>query len=285
VESLTRADRGQKALEAVRGELERRGPTSELLLGEAEILHQLGRDKDALKVLGRRELVEDDSEPVRFRRASLYLELDHQAEARAILDVSASDPEGAFRVGRYLTALERFDQSIRYLDRALTALDDAGGDPEADVRFFLGQAYERSGRFEEAAREFREVLAIRADDTTAMNYLGYMWADLGRNLDEALKLVQRAVEMEPSNGAFVDSLGWAYYRLGELGPARESLERAARLNPDNATIHEHLGDVYHALGEVELARSSYERALALDDEENAAQVRSKLANLRESESP
>ena len=285
VESLSRAERGQKALEAVRGELERRGPTSELLLGEAEILHQLGRDKDALKVLGRRELVEDDSEPVRFRRASLYLELDHQAEARAILDVSASDPEGAFRVGRYLTALERFDQSIRYLDRALTALDDAGGDPEADVRFFLGQAYERSGRFEEAAREFREVLAIRADDTTAMNYLGYMWADLGRNLDEALKLVQRAVEMEPSNGAFVDSLGWAYYRLGELGPARESLERAARLNPDNATIHEHLGDVYHALGEVELARSSYERALALDDEENAAQVRSKLANLRESESP
>ncbi|HVS65758.1 MAG TPA: tetratricopeptide repeat protein [Thermoanaerobaculia bacterium] len=285
VESLTRAGKAQKALQVLREELERRGPSSQLLLGEAELLHELGRDKEALKVLGRRELAEDDSDPVRFRRASLYLELGQDQAAFALLDASSSDPEGAFRVGRFLTALERFDSSIRYLDRALEGVDDAGGDREADVRFFLGQAYERSGRFEEAAREFREVLEIRADDTTAMNYLGYMWADLGRNLDEALKLVQRAVEMEPSNGAYVDSLGWAYYRLGELGPARESLERAARLNPDNATIHEHLGDVYRALGEIELARSSYERALALEDEDNVAQVRTKLADLQGSDSP
>jgi tetratricopeptide (TPR) repeat protein len=285
IESLTRSDKGQKALQAVRAEIERRGPTGQLLLGEAELLHELGRDKEAIKVLDRRELADADSEAIRFRRASLLLELEQDDSAFAILDQTAQGFEGAFQVGRFLTALERFSDAVRYLDRALAALPERGGDGEADVRFFLGQAYERSGKVEHAAREFRGVLAIRADDSTAMNYLGYMWADLGLNLNEALALVRRAVEIEPSNGAYVDSLGWAYYRLGELVPARESLERAARLTPGNPTVHEHLGDVYQALGERDLARSSYERALALEDDENAEQVQTKLDKLQDSDSP
>ncbi|HVS16878.1 MAG TPA: tetratricopeptide repeat protein [Thermoanaerobaculia bacterium] len=285
VEALSRSGKGQKALQALRQEEERSGATSQLLLGQAEILRELGRDREALKLLERPEVTVDASDPARFRRATLYLELGAEDRAFAILDATAEGFQGAFRVGRLLTAVEKFDDALRYLRTALDLIPEAGGDAEADVRFFLGQALERTGAIEDAAREFQSVLAIRADDTTAMNYLGYMWADQGENLDEALRLVQRAVKLEPRNGAYVDSLGWAHFRRGELDAARENLERAASLTPDNATIHEHLGDVYLALGELDLARSSYQRALAIDDRENAAEVRRKLSSLEDSGSP
>jgi Flp pilus assembly protein TadD len=110
-----------------------------------------------------------------------------------------------------------------------------------------------------------------------------MWADQGVHLERALALIERAVELQPTNGAYVDSLGWAQYRLGRFEAARESLERAATLSPDNATIHDHLGDVYLALGDQESAKTAYERALQLDDHEdveNVEKVREKLARLR-----
>jgi Flp pilus assembly protein TadD len=113
-----------------------------------------------------------------------------------------------------------------------------------------------------------------------MNYLGYMWADQGVNLEQALALIERAVALQPDNGAYADSLGWAQYRLGRFSEARESLERAAELTPDNATIHDHLGDAYLALGDVERARAAYERALELDDHDDANKLREKLARLR-----
>jgi tetratricopeptide (TPR) repeat protein len=285
VEALTRSGKGQKALQALRQEEERRGASSQILLGQAEILHELGRDREALKVLERPELAGDESDQARFRRATLYLELGARDQGFAILDQAAGGFDGAFRVGRLLTALERYGDAIRYLRLAVERVPEPGSEAEADVRFFLGQAFERTGSVEEAAQEFRGVLAIRADDTTAMNYLGYMWADQGKNLDEALRLVQRAVELEPGNGAYVDSLGWAHFRRGELAEARENLERAVTLTPENATIHEHLGDVYLALGEIDLARSAYQRALAIDDEENSAKVRRKLSSLEDSGSP
>ena len=114
-----------------------------------------------------------------------------------------------------------------------------------------------------------------------MNYLGYMWADLGVRLERALELVQKAVELDPDNGAYVDSLGWAHYRLGHLAQAREHLERAARLAPGDATIYEHLGDVYAALGDEVKAAEFYRRALQVadQDEENVPGVRRKLDQL------
>ena len=106
-----------------------------------------------------------------------------------------------------------------------------------------------------------------------MNYLGYMWADNGENLEQALELVRRAVALEPDNGAYVDSLGWALFRLGEFEAARSQLERAQQLVPEDSTILEHLGDVYVALGDTRRAREVYENALAINDEENVEAVR------------
>jgi len=106
-----------------------------------------------------------------------------------------------------------------------------------------------------------------------------MWAELGVNLEEALELVQKAVAMEPDNGAFVDSLGWAHFQLGNLEEAQEHLERAATLVGEDPVVFEHLGDVYHLLGRLEDARAIYLRALDQPDAENAEQVRRKLEEL------
>ena len=105
----------------------------------------------------------------------------------------------------------------------------------------------------------------------ALNYLGYMWAEKGENLDEALAMVQRALELEPDSAAYIDSLGWIYFRQGDYRQALEQLDRAARLLPRDGTVQEHLGDVQRALGNVGEARTAYERALALGDD-NVPQV-------------
>ena len=106
-----------------------------------------------------------------------------------------------------------------------------------------------------------------------------MWADNGENLEQALELIRRAVDLDPNNGAFVDSLGWALFRLGEFEQARRHLERANQLVPLDSTILEHLGDVYVALGDSQRAREAYEQALAINDEENVESVRRKLSEL------
>jgi tetratricopeptide (TPR) repeat protein len=93
----------------------------------------------------------------------------------------------------------------------------------------------------------------------------------GENLDEAVGLVRRAVELDPDNGAYLDSLGWGYYQQGRHAEARTELERAAELEED-ATIFEHLGDVYRALGETEAARGAYRRALELEADDEATVV-------------
>src|SRR6185369_10482816 len=136
-------------------------------------------------------------------------------------------------------------------------------------------AYERTGKHDLAVTAFRKVLKAAPDFHAALNYLGYMWAEKGENLTEALAMIGKAVALDPDNGAYVDSLGWTHYRLGQYDRARDYLERATRLVPEDPTVHEHLGDVYIALGQRDKAREMYRRALALRDP-NPEQVRRKL---------
>jgi tetratricopeptide (TPR) repeat protein len=113
-----------------------------------------------------------------------------------------------------------------------------------------------------------------------LNYLGYMWAEAGKNLDQAHEMLVRAVGHDPDNGAYVDSLGWVYYRLGDLDQAEKYLTDATRLIPSDATVHEHLGDVLAKRGEKERALHSYRTALSLDPEaKEGEKIRSKIAEI------
>lgn len=187
---------------------------------------------------------------------------------------ASSDPQQALAAVQALHRLDRYADSIAPLVRFTAERPD-----HAVAVFLLGAAYERSGRRELAEATLRRTIDLAPEFHAALNYLGYTFADGGYNLEEAVQLVRRAIALDPDNGAYVDSLGWAYFRQGRNEEAQLLLERAARLEPEDAVLHEHLGDVYAALGHKARARDAYQRALDLDDEGNRDQVRQKLLDL------
>ena len=145
----------------------------------------------------------------------------------------------------------------------------------AAARFALGGFLERSGRFDLAESELRQVIEMEPGHAAALNYLGYSLADRNTRLEEALVLIERALDLDPWNGAYLDSLGWVYYRMGRYEEAVEPLEQAAREYPRDPTVLEHLGDVYDRLGDEAEARRAWERALEAGPEDPEA-IREKL---------
>lgn len=263
-----------EALEEHLPELEDSGQI-DLVFLYAEAQARLEESGKALAILSR---FESDSPAGRAAIAKqaeiLYRQDDEGAAAQRIQDLLATDDfDDLVRAAEVYQRLERYDEAIPILERALVL------EPEStQAMFWLGASYERSGRGADAESVLQDLLDIDPNHAPALNYLGYMWADQGENLDRALVLVQQAVALEPENGAYIDSLGWTHFQLGQYEEARGHLERAARLVGDDATVLEHLGDVYSALGQPGEAREFYERSLALDGE-NASQVRQKLDQL------
>jgi tetratricopeptide (TPR) repeat protein len=124
-----------------------------------------------------------------------------------------------------------------------------------------GAMYERMKNFDAAESQFRKVIEINDGNAGALNYLGYMFADRNVRLDEAQKLIQRALELDPENGAYLDSLGWVYYRQGRLEEAEGLLVRALERIGQDPTIHDHLGDVYYKLGKTKEAITQWQASL------------------------
>jgi tetratricopeptide (TPR) repeat protein len=147
-----------------------------------------------------------------------------------------------------------------------------------DAFFELGAIREQRNDVEGAQAAFREVLKRNPDNASALNYIGYMYADRTLRLQESLEMIQRACILEPENGYFVDSLGWVYFRLGEMERAEAELRRALTLADDDPVIFEHLGDVLAARGRQGEAADAYRRSLDMDPT-NAA-VRARLRELQ-----
>jgi predicted Zn-dependent protease len=170
--------------------------------------------------------------------------------------------------------LKRFDAAAR-IARAATAKF-----PEStEAQFRLGSSLERGGTTQEAETVFLKLLEERPNDAATQNYLGYMWADSGVELDKAKQLLEKAVAREPRNPAYLDSLGWLYFRMGRFDSAEKNLREAARREPTDPTIVEHLGDLEMKQGDVEAAIRHWEKALELKSEE-ADRVREKLRRAR-----
>jgi Flp pilus assembly protein TadD len=129
------------------------------------------------------------------------------------------------------------------------------------VTFVAGSIYERQKKYELAEESFHKVIADDPKNAQALNYLGYMLADRGVRLEEALGYIRRAVALDPQNGAYLDSLGWAYYRMGNYELAEENLRRASEKIGSDPTVQAHLGDLYQKTGHLKLATTHWQRAI------------------------
>ncbi|MBI1363547.1 MAG: tetratricopeptide repeat protein [Proteobacteria bacterium] len=144
--------------------------------------------------------------------------------------------------------------------------------------FSRGASHERLRQFDQATADLEKALALLPDNPMILNYLGYMWADIDRNLEQAYGYIKRAIELRPDDGAIVDSLGWAYYKKGDYDTAVKYLEQATSLLPNDPTINAHLGDVYDKLGRADEARTQWHRALTIgpDRPEERRELEKKL---------
>jgi tetratricopeptide (TPR) repeat protein len=133
-----------------------------------------------------------------------------------------------------------------------------------DLRFNLGAAYDKVGRFPDVVREMEAVLELNPDHADALNYLGYSYADREVHIEKAVALTQRAVALKPDNGYYVDSLGWALFKMGRIQEALNKIKRAAELVKDDPVIFEHMGEIYLKENDRDKARQSWLRSLKLD---------------------
>jgi len=150
------------------------------------------------------------------------------------------------------------------VEAANQAYQIAGSEDRKQLaKLTLATAQQNSGDFKAAEITLREILIESPNNPVAQNNLGYFLAERGEKLDEALKLIQQALQTDPDNSSYLDSLGWVYFKLGKFDLAEENLKKAAKFDSSSATIHEHLGDVYHKQGKIESAKSSWQKALTL----------------------
>jgi tetratricopeptide (TPR) repeat protein len=209
-----------------------------------------------------------------------YIEMLARAGEKERARVAAST-QMKFGVKNTIAAAEAFVQAEQF-DNALGVLRDAlrGKPDEIELQFELGSVSERAGDKAGAEKAFLGLLAKHPDHAQTLNYLGYMWAESGTNLERAQEMLTRALNQEPRNGAFVDSLGWIYFRQGKLDLAEKYLTDATQLLPRDATIKEHLGDVFAKRGDTNRALTMYRAAVTLDpDAKDAEKLRSKIAEL------
>ncbi len=145
--------------------------------------------------------------------------------------------------------------------------------------YFRGICYERSKQWPLAEADLKKALELYPDQPLVLNYLGYSWVDQGTKLDEGMNMIRRAVEQRPDDGYIVDSLGWAYYRIGNYDEAVKNLERAVELKPEDPTINDHLGDAYWRVGRVLEAHFQWSHARDLHPEpEELPKIEAKLKN-------
>jgi len=184
-------------------------------------------------------------------------------DTRSMLKGGPEDREVYLRLGIMYTRAKRYKDAAEALDKA----EEMAAKPEEKsyVYFLRGDLYQRQKMFDQADTEFRKVLAASSptDPSTAatLNYLGYMNADRGVKLDESLNYIKQALSFEPNNGAYLDSLGWAYFKLGKYDLAEESLTKAAVHMGSDPTVQEHLGDLYQKTGRLKQAAAHWDRAV------------------------
>ncbi len=181
------------------------------------------------------------------------------ADVRSLLKGTPEDRDVYLRLAIMETRLKRWSDAEDALNKA-ELLSTKSEDKEY-VYFLRGSTYEREKKYDQAEAEFKKVLAVNPQSAATLNYLGYMNADRGIELDQSLSYIKQAVSLDPTNGAYLDSLGWAYFKLGKYDLAEENLNKASLHMGSDPTVQDHLGDLYQKTGRLKLAAAHWQRAV------------------------
>ncbi|MEM6464170.1 MAG: tetratricopeptide repeat protein [Pseudomonadota bacterium] len=185
---------------------------------------------------------------------------------KGLIEVDPSDMRSYLAYGSVLSQAKEYRAMADNYDRAVEAIGVLPDRSHWNIFYQRGIAYERLKEWEKAEPNFKRALELSPNQPHVMNYLGYSWVDMNINLEEGMELIREAVRLRPNDGYIVDSLGWAYYRMGEYENAVRELERAAEIRPGDPTINDHLGDAYWKVGRENEARFQWERTLTMEPE-------------------
>lgn len=266
--------------EAMLQELRNESPTDprphvflgQLALDEDRLPDALGHFNDALTL--------DPNDPsLYYRIAAIKVSMKKPKEALELLEKARAKFRPSFMLDFYtgitLSAMERYSEALSALTSAELMAKTA--EPErltASFYFQLGSTCERARDFQQAVKYFKQALEIDANFAEALNYLGYMWAERGENLDEARSLIERALKEEPKNAAFLDSMAWVLYKLKRPSDALGYMQKAIELNKEpDATLMDHLGDILAALNRKSDAREAWQKSIKIEPKD---EVRKKL---------
>ena len=220
-----------------------------------------------------------------FRNAQIQLAinldtLDQPDEAKAHLEklvaANPTDMEAIMALGNVMRGRKQFSECGEVYSKGIATIAKPEK-PNWVIYYFRGICYERAKQWPKAEVDLKKSLELYPDQPHVLNYLGYSWIDQGVNLDEGMRMIKRAVEQRADDGYIVDSLGWAYYRLGNMEEAVKHLERAVELKPEDPTINDHLGDAYWRVGRTLEARFQWSHARDLKPEpEELTKIEAKL---------
>jgi tetratricopeptide (TPR) repeat protein len=206
--------------------------------------------------------------------------LDKPEEAKAHLEkligANPGDLEAIMALGNVLRGRKDFAECANVYSKGVDTLTK---DEKSNwvIYYFRGICYERSKQWPKAEADLKKSLELYPEQPHVLNYLGYSWIDQGVHLDDGMTMIKRAVDQRADDGYIVDSLGWAYYRLGKIDEAVKQLERAVELKPEDPTINDHLGDAYWRVGRVLEARFQWSHARDLKPEpDDLVKIEAKL---------
>ena len=214
------------------------------------------------------------------RRAAALINAGRPEDARDLLTAAVAGPDADPMLLYLYAAAQRRAGDLDEAEAAARRLRTAAPDDPRGM-YVLAQVLEARGDVRGAEGALRDLIQKHPKDATALNYLGYMFAERGERLEEAVALVQRALEVDPGNPAFLDSLGWAYFQLGRFELADAPLTEAAEKMPNSSVVQDHLGDLRFRQERFAEAAAAWERSLAGDgDSIDRARIEKKIRDAR-----
>ncbi len=257
--------------------LDPRRDDAQVLTGQVlEALGDLRAAREAYLQLGPKALRYPDA---RTRLAFTYQSDDMPTALKIARETVAARPDSdmaRLALADLLRADDQFEESTKVLDPLIASM---GARADWQLYYRRAMALERSNRWPEAQRDLDKALQLRPDEPEVLNYLGYSWVNRGLKIKDGMAMIQKAVDAQPEEGAFVDSLGWAYYRLGDFAKSVATLEHAVSLDAGDAEINDHLGDAYWRVGRRDEAKFQWRAVLTMKpDAQIKARAEAKLAS-------